>query len=63
MTQAERITALEIEVAACRNEIKELREDVKALLELKYKGAGAFWLASILFGTGIAYLFSWLKGH
>jgi hypothetical protein len=65
MTQAERITALETELSYLRQEVKEVNKKLDSLLALKNKGAGAFWLASLLFGTGIAvalsYVTSWLR--
>jgi len=73
MTQAERITALETQMAYLVAELRETNERQKQtnarledLLALRNKGLGAFWLATTLFGTsliGIATVFmSWLKG-
>lgn len=59
-TQGERIAALEVATLAQNVEIKDLKDEVKeltrkieSLLELRWKGAGAFWLAAALLGTGI----------
>jgi hypothetical protein len=42
------------ELKAAFNEHKiEVNSKLDELLALKYKGAGAFWLASALIGTGI----------
>lgn len=64
-TQAERITALEVQVGDCRSEIRELGNKIDELLALKNKGMGAFWLASIIIGgvfTGLVTLVSdWIK--
>ena len=53
MTQGERIASLEVVVAAQTREISELKELVQELVALKNRGAGAFWLASALFGVSI----------
>lgn len=72
ITQGERITALEIQVA---NLVKVHEEDSKRrqeltnklddLLAMRNKGIGAFWLASTLLGTGIVgfivQLISWWR--
>jgi hypothetical protein len=73
MTQAERITTLEAEVSFLRQELREMKDDTKAtnakldvLLALRNKGAGAFWLASVIFGTSLVgfatIVLSWIKG-
>lgn len=54
LTQGERIYALEIEVAGLREDVKALRQDMKELLDLKNKGAGAFWLVTFVVGSGLA---------
>lgn len=54
VTQAERITALETEVSYMREEQREMCKKIDELLALRNKGAGVFWLASLLFGTSIA---------
>ena len=53
-SQAERIAALETQVALLLTQQKEMSEDIKELLALRYKGAGAFWLATSLFGISFA---------
>jgi hypothetical protein len=72
ITQGERITALEIQVA---NLVKvheedslrrrELTNKLDDLLAMRNKGIGAFWLASTLLGTGIVgfivQLISWWR--
>lgn len=71
-TQGERITAVEVEVSHLRNEVYDLRQEIKSnnekldkLLTLQHKGMGAFWLASALFGSGIigaaVAAFGWFK--
>ena len=59
-TQAERIARLETEVSILREELKDANRKLDDLLALKAKGAGAFWLMSILFGAGFAAILSWL---
>jgi hypothetical protein len=65
-TQAERITALEVRVEELIDGQKTMNGKIDDLLSLKHKGAGAFWLASILVGTSIAgfvtQIVSWFKG-
>ena len=72
-TQAERITALEIQLShmleeSHRTNIKldHTNDKLDELLSLKSKGIGAFWLASALTGTGIVgfglQILDWLKG-
>lgn len=73
-TQAERITAVEVRVKNLEGKVDEVKDQVKlidakldSLLELKNKGAGAFWLASALMGTGIVSfalaVFNYLTGR
>lgn len=77
MTDNERLASLETKVDlhkdaadASRQELKdkigEIDKKLDTLLELRHKGAGAFWLASAIFGTGIVSLFytflGWFKG-
>jgi hypothetical protein len=65
VTQAERITSLEVRVSDLTDEVKELTKIIAELVALKNKGAGAFWLASSLFGVSLisaaAYIASWFK--
>lgn len=53
-TQAERIAALETQVALMLHQQEAMAGDIKELLALRYKGAGAFWLATSLFGISLA---------
>jgi hypothetical protein len=56
-TQAERITALEVQVAAMQKTQLEINDKLDELLTLRNKGIGAFWLASALIGTGFVGFF------
>lgn len=60
----ERIARMEVEVQelkrsfsehkeATEKRFDEINEKLDSLLTLRSKGMGAFWLASLLFGTGI----------
>lgn len=53
ITQAERIAALEVRVSDIQTQQEEINNKLDKLLCLRNKGAGAFWLASALLGTGI----------
>lgn len=65
-TQAERITALEIQMAHVLAESQSMSKKLDELLGLRNRGIGAFWLASALAGTGIiglaVSLVDWFKG-
>lgn len=63
-TQVERMARMEVEVQTLKasldehkkytkEEFSSINEKLDNLLALKYKGAGVFWLASMIFGTGI----------
>ena len=52
-TDVERIAALEVKVSALMVEVHETNKKLDSLLELKNKGAGAFWLATVLVGTSV----------
>jgi hypothetical protein len=53
MTEVERITAVEVRLSALEEKVDKMDGKLDQLLQLRYKGAGAFWLASALIGTGI----------
>ena len=53
ITQAERITALEVRVSDLLKIQQETNDKLDELLAMRNKGIGAFWLASTLLGTGI----------
>lgn len=53
ITQAERITALEVRVTDLLKTQQETNDKLDELLTMRNKGIGAFWLASTLLGTGI----------
>lgn len=61
----ERIARVEERVKELDDRMARVEEKLDKLLELRYKGAGAFWLASILFGTGlvgaIATFIQWIR--
>lgn len=65
ITQSERIATLEIQVTFLLEEQKDMNKKLDDLLELRNKGMGVFWLASILFGTSLmgalSLMISWLK--
>lgn len=66
-SELERIALLEYKNSQVEKELAEINSKLTALLALRDKGMGAFWLASALIGTGIVGLFltviDWLKGH
>jgi len=49
----ERIARMEERVKELDERMARIEDKLDSLLTLKNKGAGAFWLASILFGTGV----------
>lgn len=64
-TDAERLARLETEMKqVLANHVRydsvfaDINTKLDSLLTLRHKGAGAFWLASILMGTGIVGFFS-----
>lgn len=65
-TQGERLATLEAQVNDLSVRMTRLEGKIDSLLELRNKGAGVFWLISILFGTSLIGSFlsvtSWLKG-
>lgn len=65
-TEAERIASLETLVDIIREEQKETNRKLDELLTLRNKGAGIFWLITILVGTGIfgilSNILTWAKG-
>jgi len=65
VTQLERLTSLEVQVAQLRSEQQEVIKKLDDLLAMRNKGVGAFWLASTILGTGIVgfalQLIAWWK--
>lgn len=65
-SQAERISMLEVRVKNVEDKIDNMDKKLDDLLALRNKGAGVFWLASALVGTGIVSVFlqivSWFGG-
>ena len=69
-TNAERLARLEVEMTQVmanqdKFEIvcKDINSKLDSLLILRQKGAGAFWLASLLMGTGIVGFFNALMDY
>lgn len=65
-TNAERLAVLETQMKDLKDRVESMDAKLDDLLTLRHKGVGAFWLASMLFGTGIAGallgVISWFKG-
>jgi len=77
LSQGERLARMEVEVTELKDSFNEHKKDTNErfdriekklddLLALRNKGAGVFWLISILVGTGImtagAQFLGWLVG-
>lgn len=60
---AERIAVLELEVKNLKDKVDATNSKLDELLELKSKGMGAFWLLSILLGSGILGAFAVIRGY
>ena len=67
-TQAERISSLETEVRHLKDDIRTMTTQAErmttkldALLDLKSKGQGVFWAASVFFGTVMAVAISYVS--
>jgi len=62
----ERIAVVEHQVSKLVEDVKNMDHKLDQLLELKAKGMGAFWFASLIVGTGVAGMFttfvSWFRG-
>lgn len=61
--QAERIRALEVQVADLTTSINSMEGKLDDLLALKNKGAGVFWLFSAIIGSGIIGLIFQVVGY
>lgn len=65
MTQGERIASLETTVAELSKDVQAMNGKLDDLLALRNKGAGAFWLASTIFGTSLigilGHIFNWFR--
>lgn len=66
MTIEERLAALETQFENLNDQQARMLEKIDDLIALKHKGAGAFLLASTLFGAGIIgtaiQIIEWVKG-
>lgn len=51
-TDNERLAILEVEMNQVKSELSTANEKLDDLLALRNKGAGAFWLATLLAGVG-----------
>jgi hypothetical protein len=63
----ERIAKLEERVHGLAKQQTEMNAKLDELLVLRNKGMGAFWLASIIVGTGLVgfvmQAIGWIRGH
>lgn len=59
-TMPERMARLEAQHKVFAAELTSINAKLDDLLALKYKGLGAFWLASALVGAGAISVISWL---
>ena len=62
-----KVMKLELEMEGVKSALAEMKivhqsmdQKLDSLLALKHKGAGAFWAASVIFGTSIIGLVSWI---
>jgi hypothetical protein len=53
ISHGERIAAVEVRLQKLEETVVAMDRKLDDLLELRWKGAGAFWLAAALVGTGI----------
>jgi hypothetical protein len=62
-SQVERIAAMEVRLGALEAKVDTMDKKLDDLLALRYKGAGAFWVASVLFGIVLTAVLSFWKGR
>lgn len=55
-TNNERLAILETRVASLEDKVDNIDKKLDDLLELKNKGLGAFWLVSLIAGSGLVSL-------
>lgn len=53
---------LSAQVEALEEQVKDLRADVKALLELANKSKGGFWMGMTI-ASGVGGVVSWVASH
>jgi hypothetical protein len=58
MNQGERIASVEVRLYELEKKFDAMDAKIDKLLDLRSKGAGAFWLATALLGTGIVGFFT-----
>lgn len=58
----QKVAVLETENKQFKEDISDIKAKLDSLLELKSKGMGAFWFASILIGTAFGVFVNWIKG-
>lgn len=65
-TELERLATLENKVQNIERALADIDGKLDQLLDLRSKGMGVFWLASLIFGSGIVgtimYFINWVKG-
>lgn len=65
LSELERITAVETRLSSVEERMERIENKLDELLELKNKSAGAFWLISLIVGSGVlgmvGTLFSWWR--
>ncbi len=64
---AQRLAILELKVQNLGTDLATIDKKLDSLLELRSKGMGVFWVASLMFGGGFVGALTWLisriRGH
>lgn len=60
---AERIAVMELEIKMLKESVDSTNAKLDELLDLKSKGMGAFWLLSLIAGSGLLGIIAMLKGY
>lgn len=61
-TLPERVAVLEVRQKDTSDDLKDIKDKLDQLLELKTKGAGALWLIGLVVGSGLLGLISVVLG-